>query len=57
MFFYHIFRHRIFLKNSITFQYNHLGSFTLLFVCSECMGWYFQNICKYTVKPAMVITL
>ena len=29
-----------FSNSSITFQYNHLGSFTLLFVCGECMGWY-----------------
>ena len=46
----------IFSKSNITFQYDHLGSFTLLFVCGERMGWYFQNICKHTVKPATVVT-
>ena len=55
-FFSHIFWRRIFSKSSITFHYKHLGSFTLFFVCAECMGWYFENICKYTVKPAIVVT-
>ena len=56
MFFSHIFWRCIFSKSSITFHYKHLGSFTLFFVCAECMGWYFENICKYTVKPAIVVT-
>ena len=57
IFFDIVFRHHYFFsKSSITFQYNHLGSFTLEFVCGKCMGWYFQNKYKCTLKYATVVT-
>ena len=52
--FFYFFDIIFFLKSSMTFQYNYLDSFTLLFACGEWMRWYLQNICKYTLKPAMV---